>query len=81
MNPLIVYAASTCASRRSDGTPVRLTSGEAWWADDPFVIAHPELFLSQPPVIRGTTRQERPPVETATAVPGAKRRGRPPRAL
>jgi len=79
MNPLIVYAAATCASRNPDGTRVRMTAGEAWWADDPFVVAHPELFVAAPPVIRGTTRQQRP-VETATAVPGFKRRGRPPRA-
>lgn len=77
----IVYAAAACSSRNTDGTPVRLIAGEAWWADDPFVLAHPELFSSVPPVIRGTTSQTRPPVETATAVPGMKRRGRPPRAL
>lgn len=75
----IVYASSTCSSRNPDGTPVRLIAGEAWWADDPFVIAHPDLFRGTPPIVRGTTSQTRP-VETATAVPGFKRRGRPPRA-
>ena len=75
----IVYATTSCSSRNPDGTPARLIQGEAWWADDPFVIAHPDLFRGTPPIVRGTTSQTRP-VETATAVPGMKRRGRPPRA-
>jgi hypothetical protein len=34
---------------------VWLTRGEAWFADDPFVVAHPEYFSSVPPNVRSST--------------------------
>lgn len=49
---------------------IRLTKGEAWDADDPFVKARQDLFDDEPPVVRGT----RGAVETATAVPGGTRK-------
>lgn len=32
-----------------------LVRGEAWFADDPFVKAHPEMFSRTPPIVRSTT--------------------------
>lgn len=32
-----------------------ITKGEAWFADDPFVKAFPELFSPVPPNVRSTT--------------------------
>lgn len=34
---------------------VMLQRGEPWFADDPFVLARPDLFSSTPPVVRSTT--------------------------
>lgn len=37
-----------------------VTQGDIWYADDPFVVAHPEMFSSTPVVVRSTTgRPER----------------------
>lgn len=33
---------------------VWLSGGEAWFADDPFVGAHPEMFSVTPPRVRST---------------------------
>ena len=32
-----------------------LVKDQAWFADDPFVLAHPELFSPVPPNVRSTT--------------------------
>lgn len=32
-----------------------VTKDEAWFADDPFVAAHPEMFSATPPRVRSTT--------------------------
>ncbi len=39
----IVYANSTLVTEHG-GRAVHVTSGEAWAADDPFVLANPKLF-------------------------------------
>ena len=43
---------------------------QAWFADDPFVLAHPDMFSLVPPVVRSTTGRsaERQPL---TAQPAA----------
>lgn len=51
------------------GGTVVVTKNEAWWADDPFVKAHPDLFDDVPPDVRGAA----PEVEAATKAPGEKR--------
>jgi hypothetical protein len=61
----------------SAGSPVdrvRLKAGEPWWADDPFVLAHPEMFAPLPDVrvIRGQ-KMTGSTVEQATAAPGERR--------
>lgn len=55
-----------------DGRKERLSKGDAWHSGSSLVKARPELFGSRPPKVQG----EGPPVEEATAEPGAKRRVR-----
>lgn len=50
----------------------RLNKGEPWDADDPVVLAHPELFSDSPLRVRTSTRGF-VDVEQATAAPGEKR--------
>lgn len=70
-----VFSAQSCsivdpASRLK----VRLELGEVWDANDPLVLALPHLFVVSPPKVRRTVeRAERFVVESAVAVPGAKR--------
>lgn len=73
----LVFAADTCSVvDQSTGLKVRLTAGEAWAADDPFVKSRPHLFLSWPQLVRRTAPVQpavSAPVESATKVPGVKR--------
>jgi hypothetical protein len=61
------------------GAQVNFTVGEAWHADDPFVRAHPGLFTSTPPAVRGSAAATPPAppaperVERATRRPGERR--------
>lgn len=69
----IVYAVDTCTViNPNTGLKCRLVLNEVWAANDPLVQVLSHLFSKEPQVIRRTT-QVMPPVETATAVPGAKR--------
>lgn len=54
-----------------DGGRVRLSQGDLWDADDPFVRAHPDLFAADAPerMIHRTVA----PVEQATRRPGERR--------
>jgi hypothetical protein len=66
----IVYANSTCTTTDPNtGLIVRLTEGEPWAADDPFVNARPGFFAESPLNIRRTA----PPIEQASKAPGEKR--------
>lgn len=66
---MLKFANSTTAVRYG-ATIVRIAEGDPWYADDPFVIARPELFTDEPVRVFGT----RPaPVEQATARPGERR--------
>lgn len=60
---------------------IRLNPEQQWRADDPFVLARPELFDTDPRNPSGTSDA---PVERMTAAPGEKRttpaRPRPSRA-
>jgi len=70
----IVFAQASLSA----GSPVdrvRLKAGEPWWADDPFVLANPDLFGQYPPdlrMVRGA-RGASVTVEQATAAPGERR--------
>ena len=64
---MLKYAITTAAVGWHEGL-IRLNTGDAWYADDPFVKAHPGFFGDLPPNVRSTV-----PVEQATANPGEKR--------
>ena len=77
----VVMATSTCHV----GETLMLNEGELWAADDPFVLARPELFTDDLESV--TRRSVKPakaatpveaPVEQATAAPGEKRQTRRP---
>jgi hypothetical protein len=69
-----VFATRSCATE-FDGKAVRVVKGQAWAADDPFVLAKPDLFGPAPDRVRRTGP---PRVETATRAPGEVRgAGRP----
>ena len=60
-----VFALRSCLAEHG-GAPVHVRRGEAWAADDPFVLANPDMF--GPP---DTLRRTGPPrVERATRAPG-----------
>jgi hypothetical protein len=65
---MLKYATTTASVGYGDGL-IRLYAGDAWWADDPFVRAHPGFFADLPPKVHSTTGR----VEQATAAPGEKR--------
>lgn len=71
---MYVYATAT-TSVGFDGGRVRLTEGDAWTSDHPFVRAHPEYFSDAPPVVNGLRRVV---VEQATRAPGEQRGTRRP---
>lgn len=48
---------------------------EAWFADDPFVRDHPELFSAIPPRVRSTTGRQVEQAPLAAAAPLRKGRG------
>lgn len=54
------------ASTVVNGKPLRVTKGQAWDANDPFVKARPDLFVDEPECVYRS-------VEQATAAPGEMR--------
>lgn len=61
------------------GGSVMMRPGDVWFADDPFVLARPELFSATPTVVHSTSgRQSLPatPVGSAESVEVVTRRGR-----
>ena len=69
------YGTGGTAGGGDDGGLVRLSVNDAWYADDPFVLAHPDLFSDAPPDVKYTVerRDWDVVVEQATANPGQKR--------
>lgn len=71
--PGIVFASSSLSTGNpADGVILHIIAGEAWAADDPFVLARPDLFTDSPPVIRRTAPAPAP-IEAATKAPGERR--------
>lgn len=71
----IVFATSSCVSYHG-GTPVALHIDDPWAADDPFVVARPDLFAPEPTKVGRTVAKTVAPshtVEAATAAPGERR--------
>jgi hypothetical protein len=54
----IVYATATCAASTTEGFPVRMSEGEPWAGDDPFVKSHPGFFSDVPPAPNFPRRTE-----------------------
>lgn len=73
MSERLAFAKRSCSTWGAPprGGTVVVTKNEAWWADDPFVKAHPDLFDDIPPDVRGRQAAE---IEAATKAPGEKRR-------
>ena len=55
------------------GNPISLVEGSIWRADDPFVVAHPDMFSDTPSVLESSGGVTYRGVEQATAAPGEKR--------
>jgi hypothetical protein len=73
MSEPIVFALSTVSTTDpATGLIVRVSEGEPWAANDPFVKVKPELFGAAPERIRRTVPFQ-PPVEQASKAPGEKR--------
>lgn len=68
-----IVHANAHGSVRYEGQIIRLLPGQPWAADDPFVIARPDLFTDDPAFVHRTTIA---PVETATRRPGERRNTR-----
>jgi hypothetical protein len=72
MKPKIVFARATTSLRDSGSKyPTTIREGEAWHATHPLVVANPDAFSDDPPVVH--PRGWDPPVEQASAAPGEKR--------
>lgn len=54
------------------GAQVIIRQGDAWDADDPIVVAHPDMFSVDAKHARSTGAAEQAPVEDKTARPGRK---------
>jgi hypothetical protein len=67
----LVFASSTCSVRHA-GNTIRLEAGQCWAADDPFVLARPELFTATPSIVFRTASKG-VAVEQATKAPGERR--------
>lgn len=63
-----VYAKASATAGR-DGHISRVTKGEVWRADDPLVLANPDLFSDEPTKVAASV-SNRALVEQATAAPG-----------
>lgn len=55
------------------GNAVTIHRGDVWWADDPFVLARPDLFSSTPLIAHSTIGRDSP---EPTPLSEPKRRGR-----
>jgi hypothetical protein len=77
----LVYAKATVWVTSS----VQTREGEAWYADDPLVKTHADLFTDTPKIVRTTlsrreiAERDAAAVEQATRAPGERRTTRRPR--
>lgn len=53
----------------TDGGRVMLRRGDAWFADDPFVLAHREMFSATPLVVHSTIGRPTPDPTPVTDAP------------
>lgn len=75
----VVYAKTDCVVVWSGGQSP-LSRGDVWDARAPLVLERPDLFSTEPTLVRGRRQAPpvavEPPVEEATARPGSRRGGR-----
>lgn len=70
----VVYATATASIPHAGGHQLLVQKGSHWSADDPLVLAHPDLFSEDARYGLCFSQPLRPaPVETATAAPGERR--------
>jgi len=79
----VVYSKDFLRVPMQDGTVKRFPPGSHWPADDPFVLANPGQFSSDPRFHLAFTEPRPeyfgdPPVEAASAAPGERRSVRRP---
>ena len=55
------------------GQTLHLRANSAWKADDPFVVANPDMFADAPEVVETSSGAVHRGVEQASAAPGEKR--------
>lgn len=68
-----VWAKNSLSVAHPSGRGVqRITRGDTWFADDPVVEAHPDVFSDQPTEPKSSDRRGRR-IEQATAAPGESR--------
>jgi len=70
-----VFSANDGLVRWSD-TRVSMSPNDVWFADDPFVVARPDLFSTTPLVVHSTQGRQAPPAAplAAAAAKGRSRR-------
>jgi len=75
-----VFATTTASVPMPGGHSVVVRFGSHWPADDPVVVAHPDLFSDDPRygISASAPIPEERPVEQVTAAPGEKRATRRP---
>jgi hypothetical protein len=72
MKAKVKFARATTSLRDTGSKyPTPIQEGQAWHANHPLVLAHPDAFSDDPPVV--FPRGWDPPVEQASAAPGEKR--------
>jgi hypothetical protein len=71
----VVYPKASVVLTMPEGNSLHVPLGTHWAADDPVVLAHPEMFSEDPRhgVYRHTPESLVDDVEQATAAPGERR--------
>lgn len=67
----LAYPNANCSAADSEGVTYPLRENEPWDANDPLVLAHPDLFSDEPTRVMRTVHA--PVVEQATRAPGEQR--------
>jgi hypothetical protein len=68
----LVFAVLSGAVRHG-GAVYHIEKDAVWESSDPFVVARPDLFSDRPSMVHGTAGK-RPASQTASVVPGGRRR-------
>jgi hypothetical protein len=63
----VFASATTSVKAPGDKYPTTIHQGSVWHAGSPMVLANPDLFTDDPPVVHPVGWE--PPVEQATAAP------------